>query len=75
MVQRLAVNKEDPLRRVLNKMVDKEETPAERVLRQIQFRLQNSRDRRELQIIKGLLLAAGITAVTNSTNRDFVIRK
>lgn len=56
-------------------MVDKEETPAERVLRQIQFRLQNSRDRRELQIIKGLLLAAGITAVTNSTNRDFVIRK
>ena len=49
------------------------ETPADKVLQQIQYRLQTSRDRREREVLKLVLLAVGITSISNNTNRNLVI--
>ena len=58
-------------------MTTKEDSPAEKVLHVIELKLQTSRDKLEREILKGVLLAAGITAITNSNSKDntFVVRK
>lgn len=51
-----------------------EQTPADKVLQQIQYRLQTSRDRTEREILKALLLSVGITSLTNKTNKEYFIK-
>lgn len=66
-VQKLPVNKED-----------KEDTPAERVLRQIDIRLHNFRDKVEREVLKSILLRAGVAfSIISSSKKDkeFVIRE
>jgi hypothetical protein len=48
---------------------------AERLLVVMLLALQTSRNRFERQLIKGLLLKAGITSLTNSKDNTFVIRE
>ena len=54
---------------------EEDRTPADKVLQQIQFRLQTSRDRREREVLKSVLLAVGITSLTNKTNKEYVLKK
>ena len=51
------------------------ETPAEKVLQQIHYRLQTSRDRTEREILKSVLLAVGITKITNSKDKEYFMKK
>lgn len=56
-------------------MNNKEDPPEQRVLRQIQYRLQTLRDRREREILKSLLLAVGITSLTNSKDNTLAVKE
>ena len=51
------------------------ETPAEKVLSVIELKLQTSRDKLEREVLKGILLSAGLTSLSNKTNRNFAIRE
>ena len=53
----------------------KEDSPEQRVLKQIQYRLQTSRDRTEREVLKSLLLAVGITSLSNKTNKEYFLKK
>jgi hypothetical protein len=72
------VNNEDLLRKVISKMTynktDKEDSPGERVLQQIEYRLRITRDKVERSILKGILLRVGISEISNKTNRTFAIK-
>ena len=41
----------------------------------IEIKLRTSRDRLEKEVLKGVLLAAGVTAITNSKDKEYVIKK
>jgi hypothetical protein len=57
-------------------MNSKEEDSLEqRVIQQINYRLQYSRDRREREVLKSLLLAVGLTKLTNSKDNTYVMRQ
>jgi hypothetical protein len=51
------------------------ETPGDKVLNVIQLKLQTSRDKVEREVLKGVLLSAGLTSLSNKTNRNFAIRE
>ncbi len=50
-------------------------TPADRLLSVVITMLQTSRNKFEIELLKGILLKAGITSVRNSSNKEFVIKQ
>jgi hypothetical protein len=73
------VNNEELLRKVISKMtynkIDKEDSPGERVLQQIEYRLRITRDKVERSILKDILLRAGISEISNKTNKGLFVKK
>lgn len=71
-----STKEDDHLRKVVNNiMTTKEDTPAERLLSVAITTLQTSRNKFERELIKGIMLKAGITSVSNKTNREYFIKK
>lgn len=54
---------------------NKQDTPAERLLSVAINTLQTSRSKFERELLKGILLKAGITSVSNKTNKEYFIKK
>lgn len=56
-------------------MTKEEDSPAERVLKQIELRIRCSRSRFEVELLKGILLSAGITEIRNKTNSGYMLKQ
>jgi hypothetical protein len=54
---------------------NKQDTPAERLLSVTINTLQTSRNKFERELLKGILLKAGITSVSNKTNKEYFLKK
>jgi hypothetical protein len=55
--------------------MNNDNTIADKVLQQINYRLQYSRDRKEREVLKSVLLAVGITSLRNSKDNTLAIRQ
>jgi hypothetical protein len=49
---------------------EKEDSPADRLLHEVNYRLKDSRDSVELSVLRSVLLRAGIVSITDGTNNN-----
>ena len=59
----------------MNSNDHKENCPCNQIIDQLLYRLNISRDKREIDLIKSVLLGCGVISISNKNNRTYAVKK